>query len=198
MHNLMEGSTPESGRRTNLTAMAPTRGLTVGVRWWMERWHMAWTGHHKVCRWKRVLRRTIPRWQASQPWHPHDGRGGVHQRGEKANLFYIRSSSASRTSMWITNFIMVPILQKWFVWRPFIICDKIFLNGTIFFVLDADQTYLFEWNHIFYIEHRFPRRTFNRLIKLIMPTAFPLSRSPYISLSRFYIPFIVRSKQEWK
>ena len=30
MHNLMEGSTPESGRRTNLTAMTPTRGLTGG------------------------------------------------------------------------------------------------------------------------------------------------------------------------
>jgi hypothetical protein len=34
----------------------------------------------------------------------------------------------------------------------------------------------------FYIEHRFPRRTFNTLIKLIMITVYPLSRSPYISL----------------
>ena len=51
---------------------------------------------------------------------------------EKANLLYIHSRSASRTSMLITNFIMVPILQKRFVWRPCIICDKIFLNGTIF------------------------------------------------------------------
>ncbi len=31
---------------------------------------------------------------------------------KKANLFYIRSRSASRPSMLITNFIMVPILQK--------------------------------------------------------------------------------------
>jgi hypothetical protein len=37
-----------------------------------------------------------------------DGWGGR----EKANLFYIHSSSASRTSVLITNFIMVPILQK--------------------------------------------------------------------------------------
>ncbi len=32
--------------------------------------------------------------------------------GEKANLFYIRSRSASRTSRLITNIIMVPILQN--------------------------------------------------------------------------------------
>jgi hypothetical protein len=57
---------------------------------------------------------------------------------------HIRFSSASRTSMLITNFTMMPILQKLFVWRPFIICDKIFLNGTISFVSGTDQTYRFE------------------------------------------------------
>ena len=44
----------------------------------------------------------------------------------------------------------------------------------------------------FYIEQRFSRRTFNTLIKLIMTTVYPLSRSPYISLLDCYIPFIVR------
>jgi hypothetical protein len=44
----------------------------------------------------------------------------------------------------------------------------------------------------FYIEHRFPRRTFNTLIKLFMTTVHPLSQSPYISLLDCYIPFFVR------
>ena len=94
--------------------------------------------------------------------------------------------------------IMVPILQKWFAWRPFIIRNMIFLNGTIFLYWAQTKHIFLNETVLFYIEHRFPRRTFNRLIKLIMPTAYPLSRSPYISPSRFYIPFIVRSKQEWK
>ena len=64
---------------------------------------------------------------ATPPSPAHDGRGGSRgppslvewrmaahsSSGEKANLFYTRSWSASRTSMRITNFIMVPtILQK--------------------------------------------------------------------------------------
>ena len=121
-----------------------------------------------------------------------------HFLWDKANLFYIRSSSASRTSMLITNFIMVPILKKWFVWRPFIICDKIFLNAPFFLYWAQTKHIVLNETVFFYIDHIFPRRTFNRLIKLIMPTAYPLSQSPYISLSRFYIPFIARSKQEWK
>ena len=102
--------------------------------------------------------------------------------------------------MLITNFIMVPILQKWWMvykndlyGRPYIICHEIFLNGTIFFCIGNRPNISFWMAPVyFYIEQRFSRRTFNTLIKLIMTTVYPLSRSPYISLLDCYIPFIVR------
>jgi hypothetical protein len=52
-----------------------------------------------------------------------------------------------------------------------------------FFVLGTDQIYCFEWHHIFYIGHRFLKKTFIRLIKLIM-TSF----GPFLNVHTLVFP----------
>ena len=81
---------------------------------------------------------------------------------------------------------MVPILQKCHIY----ICMETihYLRRDLFewhhfFVLGTDQTYHFEWHRIFYIGHRFPRKTFIRLIKLIM-TSF----SPFLDVHTLVFP----------
>ena len=87
---------------------------------------------------------------------------------------------------------MVPILLNDLHGDPSLSATRSFWMAP-FFLYWVQTKHIVLWHHISFFYHRFPRR-----IKLIMPTDYPLSQSPYISLSWFYIPSIVRSKQEWK
>ena len=74
-------------------------------------------------------------------------------------------------------------LQKRFVWETIHHLPRDLFEWHHFFLYWEQTKYIVLMAPVyFYIEHRFPRRTFNTLIKLIMITVYPLSRSPYISL----------------
>ncbi len=86
-----------------------------------------------------------------------------------------REKEEPRSSCWL-NYLQ---------WDPF--------EWHNFFVLGTDQTYHLNGTLFFYIGHRFPRRTFNRLIKLIM-TSFSL----FLNVHTLVFLQFFRSKQEWK